>query len=222
VGLASLWLAIYLGGFGTRARRGGGNIQVVNEIKEFDGFSFKVAGRNADEVARWIVSNFEKVFSFVKRDKTRSIANTYSNVSQSRFIIAKNHKGNWVEALNEIGEMYLFFRKKHRKRVFELGAFGIPVVYSSRGKLVSTKSGRRSSPLIFKVVESEGKYYWMVIRLSGEFLPVDEKLRFGNRLVKPSYSLVDELWSDLKKIGDEHMFFKDSVEAREVARVIKY
>ncbi len=86
--LASLWASIYLGGFGTRARRGGGNvcIESINgsNTSELD---FILKGENSDEIGNWIVKNFENAKRFI--NSNNAWAFSYTNLCFSRFIISE-------------------------------------------------------------------------------------------------------------------------------------
>ncbi|MCS7200485.1 MAG: type III-B CRISPR module RAMP protein Cmr1 [Caldimicrobium sp.] len=210
-GLASLWCAIFLGGFGSRSRRGGGNIKVIQNHTNCANLSFVVKGENSKEVAEWIKQNFNKALRFINPNGIGKFTFSYSNLSFSRFIISKEGKNSWIEALNEIGEIYLSFRLKNRDKLLPTGVFGLPVIHRKGrvlSKFANEEFNRRSSPLIFKVIESESKYYWMVLRLFGEFLPEGGVLYFkdkdnNTKTQKPDYSLIDDFWNELRQKGYE-------------------
>ncbi len=215
--LASLWASIYLGGFGTRARRGGGNvcIESINgsNTSELD---FILKGENSDEIGNWIVKNFEIAKRFI--NSNNAWAFSYTNLCFSRFIISKNSFNSWKEALNDIGMIYSNFRKKRKNQIFDTAVFGLPVMHDGfKIKIEGKESNRRASPLIIKILSSNGKYWWMVLRLFGEFLPEKEPLakkrKVGDKwkiekTQKPDYSLIDEFWQELKSNGQEFILNK--------------
>jgi CRISPR-associated protein Cmr1 len=64
---------------------------------------------------------------------------------------------------------------------------------------------RRSSPLIFKTLKVHGSYYWLVLRLAGEFLPEDVVLKDRVNRQKPGYEKLDAFWNILKKKESERV-----------------
>ena len=209
--LASFWVSVFLGGFGTRARRGGGNL-AIKEIGKSDllDLDFMARGSSSEEIAKWLCENFNKAVRIICEDKPiKNFAVSYSNLSFSRFIIAKSPTNNWVESLNEVGEIFQDFRFKHRHKIEDTAVFGFPIRHRNnlivRGRLKDSNNiNRRSSPLIFKVLKSGDKYFWMVLRLTGEFLPEGGIIK-ANRTQKPDYRLIDEFWNELKEVGDEYV-----------------
>lgn len=224
--IASLWLAIYLGGFGTRARRGGGNITVVptDQSELFDNkLDFFIRGNDQEAVAKWLVSNFKKVSKIINGSEcTKNFAYSYSNLSFSRFIISSQNFTSWKDALSELGKIYSDFRTVHKVDIFDVGAFGLPVVHRSRNSTLKPKNHeRRSSPLIFKVLESSGRFYWLVIRMSGEFLPRGEVLEFREKTQKSDYRLIDKFWEELKNNGQEFILSKPEIIDTITEKIIK-
>ncbi len=213
--LFSLWASIYLGGFGTRARRGGGNIHIesINGSNNTE-LDFILKGENSDEIGNWIVKNFENAKRII--NSNNAWAFSYSNLSFSRFIISEKTFDSWQEALNDIGMIYSDFRKKRKNQIFDTAVFGLPVIHHGF-KIEGKESNRRASPLIIKILSSNGKYWWMVLRLFGEFLIENEllakKRKEGKewkieKTQKPDYSLIDEFWQKLKSNGQEFILNK--------------
>lgn len=203
---ATFWLTVYLGGIGTRARRGGGCIKISRVEPENQFIDFIPQASNSDELANWLIQNFKKVDELINGQNNRnSFIFSYSNLSFCRFVISNEGKNNWKDALNEIGKIYKGFRDAHRQDVFETGAFGFPIRHRNGEILGSKNYNRRSSPLIIKVLCSQNNFYWFVLRLAGEFLPEGEVLIFNNRTQKPDYTLIDEFWKKLENNGKEHI-----------------
>jgi len=198
--IASFWASVYLGGFGTRARRGGGNITViqVENSKNLKIPEFILKGNDFQKIADWLIDNFKKVKKLITGTENypQNFVTDYSNLSFSRFIISKDGKDKWFDTLNEVGKIFHDFRYDHRNQIFKSAAFGFPVRHKN-GTVKSAEHNRRSSPLIFKVLEVDSKYYWMVLRLSGEFLPQGDVLKFNNQTQKPDYTLIDTFWKEL-------------------------
>lgn len=210
---ASLWTLVYLGAIGTRARRGAGNM-VVRDIKgEGELFSdtaldFIPKGSNSQEVAEWLKRNFESAKKIINNGKAMFISE-YSNLSFSRFVIANEPFKTWKDALGATG--FKSFRDNNKSRIFETASFGFPIIHRTSHTTVTGRAGnenllRRTSPIIFKVIKSNNHYYWLVIRLSGEFLPEGGVIISGRGVSqKPDYGIIDEFWSELKNKGKEHI-----------------
>lgn len=215
--LASLWCAIHLGGFGVRARRGGGNLSVVgiedDAINNYLDFSPK--GSTPDEVASWLCENYKKVREAISgKEGPKKFIASYSNLSFSRLIISRNPGDSWVGALNSVGKLFEEFRAKHRGEIFDSAVFGLPVRHRNitvKAKKEEEFIKRRSSPLIFKLLMVEGEYYWMILRLSGEFLPEGAAVTDGGKSSSPDYKLIDEFWTELKKQGKEFILSKPQI-----------
>jgi len=192
--IASLWALVFLGGVGSRSRRGGGNLTVVDYNSKDLGISFIPTGY-FDE---WLVENLKRAKDLVGYSKTP--CNEYSNLSSVKLVLSPREFNTWVEALNDIGNRFMNFRVKNRQRVFDTAVFGIPVRHSN-GQFVRAEDDitRRSSPVVIKVVKTpKGKYLWMVLWLWGKFLPNGVKLSFMGKTQEPSFKLIEEFFQELE------------------------
>lgn len=225
--VASLWCAVYLGGFGTRARRGAGNM-IVSDIKGIDDIllDFSPRGPNPDEVGSWLIKNYASAVKLISGERPENFVTNYSNLSFSRFIISNHPINSWVEALNSVGNIFEDFRFGHRNDVFDSAVFGLPVRHGNKRMTVGAKLNnneiiRRRSSLIFKILRVEGKYYWLVLRLAGEFLPEGGVLKDSRgKTQKPDYRLIDQFWGKLKEEGKEKILSKPQI-LDEVVKKIK-
>jgi CRISPR-associated protein Cmr1 len=195
--IASLWALIFLGGVGSRSRRGGGNLTVIDYNPKDLGISLIPTGY-FDE---WLVENLKRAKDLVGSSKTP--CNEYSNLKNVKLVLSPREFNTWVEALNDIGNRFMNFRSKSKRRVFDTAIFGLPVRHSN-GKFVEAEKGirRRPSPVIIKVVKTpEDKYQWMALKLSGKFLPDGVKLRFMEKIGEPSsdLDLIEEFFKSLKE-----------------------
>ncbi len=208
IAAASLWILVYLGGLGTRYRRGAGNVVISNlqdagEALNSTGLDFIPKGNNAEEVAGWLKHNFEAAKRVIVDHKTM-FASEYSNLSFSRIVIGKSSHNAWENALGEIGTVYKEFRRK--TPAISKAVLGLPIGGTKvEGKIGNDSIGRRSSPLIFKVIRTNNKYYWFALRLAGEFLPQGSVILEGRKSQKPDYGIIDEFWAELKGKGNEHI-----------------
>jgi CRISPR-associated protein Cmr1 len=213
--LASLWASIYLGGFGTRARRGAGNIIVEAIDGSANELDFVSKGNTTDGVFKWIISNLNQCFSIINNGNPKNFCTKYSNLSFSRIIISNQLFSDWKAALNDIGKIYAEFRTRHKNKIFYTAVFGLPVVHRNRGVTVKGIKGReefsrRSSPIIFKIIKSGEYYFWCVIRLSGEFLEEGAVIK-AHGTQEPDYKLIDEFWNKLKNKGQEFILSQPEI-----------
>lgn len=192
--IASLWALVFLGGLGSRSRRGGGNLTVIDYNPKDLGISFIPTGY-FDE---WLVENLKRAKDLVGSSKTP--CNEYSNLKNVKLVLSPREFNTWVEALNDIGNRFMNFRVKNRQRVFDTAVFGIPVRHSN-GQFVRAEDDitRRSSPVVIKVVKTpKGKYMWMALWLWGRFLPNGVKLSFMGKTQEPSFKLIEEFFQELE------------------------
>lgn len=209
---AALWISIYLGGFGGRSRRGGGNITVIETDELIPEIEFIPRGENSEEVAKWLIENFKKAKKIINESQKTDFAFSYSNLSISRFIISDKSFDTWENALADIGNKFREFRKEPEAKTLGRAVFGLPVSHKKRPvkgirriDTVEKTFDRRMSPLIFKILNVRNKYYWVIIRLAGEFLPEGTILKSGKTTQKPDYSLIEKFWEKLKAENKEYV-----------------
>lgn len=207
--IAAFWCAVFLGGFGTRSRRGGGNLVVKSVEGETYGLSFLPK----DDIANWLKGNLKTCFELIG-SKPKNLCHAYPNLSINRVVVSNNNFNTWIEALNNIGNKFKEFRNKNKGKIFETAAFGLPIRHSQGGiiNLVKELNNsreeklRRASPIIIKVLEvNNNKYRWMVLRLAGRFQPENKqyKVKFNNEVKDVNYSLIDEFWNTIKNGNSE-------------------
>ncbi len=184
---ASLWLSIYLGGFGTRARRGGGNLEIEKMNGECE-LDFICNAKNKSELKNYLQENLDKLFAIsIKKDNRCD----YTTLKDAKIFVF-NPENNWRDALNSIGEEFKTFRTDNKNKIFETAAFGMPVMHSKfsvrlvpygikdKNKL-ERLSDRWSSPLIFKVIKSDNNYFPVIVKLSpGGVNKIGKEFRRGN------------------------------------------
>lgn len=106
---STFWLAIYFGGFGSRARRTAGNMNVVNinknnslNIPEF----VIPENLNNSDFLTWL----ERQWKFIKQSVTPGSTNKYSTLHNARFYLLSKTSNSWQDAVNLIGNYYKNFR----------------------------------------------------------------------------------------------------------------
>ncbi len=193
--LAALWCNFYLGGMGSRSRRGAGSViveEIENNITDLD-FTLP-----KDSIVNWYKSNLKKCFNIVNGSINGNCY--YSNLVKAKLIISHREFSDWSEALNDIGKTYHDFRKSNRHKIFKVAAFGLPIIHAHGRVLTNRKDiQRRSSPIIFRIIGGNNKYYWVSLWLGGKFLPDKVKISFNNKEEEPDLSMINEFWQTIKK-----------------------
>lgn len=203
--LASLWLAVYLGGFGTRARRGGGNLAINNiQAESTFGIDFKCNVQNKEKLKTWIEKNWNNIKSLLEPGNTRK----YPVIRGGKLLVF-NPENSWTEALNFLGKSFKEFRFQNKSKLYETAAFGMPVMHSSfRVRMVPYGSDKRlserlASPLIFKVIKSGNLYFPILFKLNCELPQIGKEKKDGGwSLVgspqRVSQQLIDDFLGSLK------------------------
>ncbi len=167
----ALWAAIYLGGFGSRSRRGAGSIEVISlESNNSIDVDFRISqGNTNNAIKQYLEKNINKIL------KKNNNPINYPSLQRSKILILEPSE-NWKDALNKIGEIYANFRYRNKNRIFEMGIFGMPIIHSNSNikivpyKLVENRpkkiSERMASPLIIKLIRFQNKIYPIIIKLS--------------------------------------------------------
>lgn len=205
-GLAALWLAIYLGGFGTRARRGAGNLAINNlegSLKNIDAIKNIFIPSHKTSLISFINSGC----SWVKKIIEQKSTDKYSNLADTKMLLGINFsKIDWKAALNSIGLIYKDYRTDIKGKLFKGPHYGMPVMHSKfKTRLVGYKgnkmlSDRRSSPLIIKLIKHNETYIPFVLKLGGRLLPKDAHIIKEVRAGKCWNATNDKQKEDQKEI----------------------
>ncbi|MCS7202297.1 MAG: type III-B CRISPR module RAMP protein Cmr1 [Dictyoglomus sp.] len=167
IACASLWLSIYLGGFGTRGRRGGGNVEVI-KAEGNQTVQFACYIKNEKELKNFLHFNIEQIKKICKSSEGTK---KYTNLNRARVLIFKG-ENSWKSAINFLGSEYMHFRNRIKKQIFETAVFGMPVMHSRFTiRLVPYETNKRlseryASPVIFKVIKSNNLYFPIIVALS--------------------------------------------------------
>lgn len=218
--VASLWCLVFLGGIGLRSRRGGGNLACLNVQPNIDYMSFYPTQENLSE---WYVENLEKAKSLVGCGK--DFCAQYSNLSFSRLMVSSQFFDNWKLALNAIGEELMNFRKENKSKLLELSAFGLPIMHRNRSFQKLKEHQRRASPVIIKLIRLNGKYKWILLRLSGVFSEEKDTVELNGKTLggRVHYSLIEEFYKRLwnNKLGIDLILSKPESLQKLVERLKK-
>jgi CRISPR-associated protein Cmr1 len=179
--LKSFWLLVNLGGVGSRARRGAGNLRVTKVVcseRNLVDLEFQIKAQTAEGLGQFLMGGLQKI-------GISGTSTAYSVLKGSQLFILKETFKNWKDALNRLGVLYEDYRSKKRGEMFCGPNFGLPVMHRNKTRVVAEKQlrnneydilERRSSPLIFKVWQGDGHVFAGLCSLSGHFLPAGYNL----------------------------------------------
>lgn len=227
-GVAAFWLFIYLGGLGSRARRGAGAITVCpNGIEDKDNILdnfIQFKPQNGISMWDFIQNTLTKIRGQFPNTQKLQVSNEYSTIAPNHIYVSKKDDfSTWQEAVDDIGMIMKKLRKgkghfKRNNRTFTMdtldqkAAFGLPLRVQDDNELnfSSNDYNRRSSPICISVVKniSNDKFNWVVVHLQGRFMPPDSSLFFESinqnmTYPKREYSFPKEKDSLLKKFVNQ-------------------
>ena len=212
--VSSLWLSAYLGGFGTRSRRGAGNI-VITDVEDTNGvlkslrLNF-VPPNSRDEFVKWFKHNLHIAISEIISYSDRENLNCggkveYSTLYGAKFKIANIGYESWIDSLNTVGILYQQFRYRNKHDI-NTAFFGLPIIHSDKSVTKAKikydekeqEIERRASPLIFKIFKIGDNYHWGILWLGGMFLPDKAEVYHKGKSQKPNDGLVKYFWEGLR------------------------
>jgi len=171
IALGSFWALIYLGGVGSRMRRGAGSLKVTKSPSNLP-YNFVFEGNTIEAAKVFIENNLQKIFeNFVKyynkfRSNEENINASFSkyNIKPRYPVLSKQYasislidkKGDWMDLLNNINLSYKNFRRS--KRIDERALLGLPIKNTKYGNL------RQASPLIFGVMDLNDGYTVRIVK----------------------------------------------------------
>lgn len=191
------WLAVNLGGFGSRERRGAGSLRLLNVTSDLQNFvreEIPASTINFDQVntlpsylKKQILKAQAKIsenlgFDLRSLSKLEQMPDleTFRKATVSVHLL-RNPFESWREALDYIGKEYANYRSELNLR--ERAVFGLPL------KSVDIDT-RRPSPLRIKIIRSSSdNYYCLLIRMKAKF-PSSERVQIQNS----QFQLVDKFF----------------------------
>jgi CRISPR-associated protein Cmr1 len=190
-GVASFWLFTFLGGIGTRARRGAGAIavtEVEDKFKILDNYlSFKP--KNQENMSDFIQRNLTIIKEQFPNAKKLQVSNEYSTIAPNHIYISNNDFRTWEEVLNNIGKIMKDIRTTSTKTtkftVFDLdkkSAFGLPIGIRQDNPVNFMTNQRRTSPIWVSVIKnSQDRFQWIITHLRGDFMENGDKIVFDTK-----------------------------------------
>jgi len=163
----AFWLLSFLGGLGSRSRRGAGNFSVlrVDGIEQLEGVpSFCFKGTKAEELLEFLNKGVGVI------PQMSSTLPNFTFLDTAEVVLINKPFSSWKESLDVTGAKYEEYRRSIRNPSLASGAsFGMPVMHRKKLRIVPQADGqtfdRFASPFIFKVWNSNDKYFAGVIRL---------------------------------------------------------
>lgn len=204
---AALWLLTHLGGLGMRARRGGGNLQVVTADWSDPSLPPLVpeAG-TARKLQEALKNGLQQLREWAGKTFNGSLHPSFPNPPSFDILhpdwcdiaVVDREFNDWAEALDKFGQVMQSFRNRHDpdykniKAVLQSGgsvppikraAFGLPIVFyfrslNQRAILEGEEHDRRASPLIVRVTKLQnGKCVLVLTCFHSLLLPRGERLQ---------------------------------------------
>lgn len=201
---ASFWLLTYFGGLGSRARRGAGSFEITCVEDEENILEGKLKMMPDSSSRSFLTEGLKQVSTILKAKSEGNISTKFSTIQFNHIYVAKNSKGDWKEALDEVaGYMKLVRtdkkmppnRTQTQATLHQKAAFGLPI--SVRGEDDNVEFDKKddfnhhSSPLYISVVKLNGKYYWTLVHLQGEFMPPNTKIKFKSKAYNKTFDWQD-------------------------------
>lgn len=162
IALGCLWALIYVGGIGSRMRRGAGSLKVVKISKDVI-YNFIFNGNTINDARNFMEENLKKIF-----ESFRGYAGErYKPQSDPKFaVLSKKHAeivfvrkpfDKWEQALETISSEYQQFRR--RKKLEYRYTFGLPIITHPRFRNL-----RQGSPLFIAIMDLNGKYALRLVK----------------------------------------------------------
>lgn len=192
--IASLWLSFFLGGFGSRSRRGAGNIIIKNVYPNLNelgiNIEFNPNLNELENIKDWMEKQLKNIKNLLNINYNNSNLNNpkYFSLYNSNIYILNKSYDTWKDAINDIGKIYQEYRNKNKKQVYKMAIFGMPVFhngfkirivpYNSKNIRISD---RMSSPLIIKINKIKDKYYVLLITYFNKNITVGKEIKKENK-----------------------------------------
>lgn len=191
--LAALWLLTHLGGIGSRARRGGGSVQVtkVKDPRPPDMPDLQVQAQTPEQLRDELANGLKQLRALLNIGDltlTPSVTPAFDVLHPNccRIVVLDKTWHTWEEALDEVGREFQTFRVNCRKLDYqnvknvvsgnsgnlqpvERAAFGLPIVFyyrslsGQKGTLEGSIHDRRASPLLIRVVRLANEQHTIVM-----------------------------------------------------------
>ena len=199
----AFYLLVYLGGLGTRTRRGAGAIRVV-EIKDLKHF-----------LKSWDISfqgTFKKSIATIQSTNNKSIGNKFSSLVYANFYQSEGNFRLGKEAIHAIAYRMKIMRENNtaaedntfkQSDLNKKAAFGLPIGVRKESESVNfsdtDKNNRRASQFFISVYAIDNnKVKWIVTKFNDDFMPPNQTIKFKNfEWNEPNFSLAQKFIDEL-------------------------
>ncbi|MGB9844474.1 MAG: type III-B CRISPR module RAMP protein Cmr1 [Methanothermobacter tenebrarum] len=199
-----LWLLIYLGGVGSRSRRGAGSLKVKRVKSSSYNFvyDFVFRGNNVSDAKNFMEENLKRIFNNFKEyvnEKYDPPQNPQYfpilSKSSAKITLLDHYNDNWEDALTKIGKDYRDFRRKLKGKKWKYRClFGLPIM---RGPS-QFKKERQASPLHIGIIDLNKGYTTRVVKFYTSINPTINKKVFKNKGIFKLKEVLDDLNNSLK------------------------
>lgn len=184
--IATFWLLAHFGGFGKRARRGGGNFKVTRiedpgNLVGLAGLAF--LGDENQLLEEYLALNYAKVKQLIQEKEEGPAADHYSGLLDATLLVAPIPGG-----LISVAEVFQSFRAsiKGKNNLLAKSALGLPLFSDKPGNkevekwqvfMDKDKNDRRASPVLLREIHYQRQDYGIVLILHGKIL--ESSVSFG-------------------------------------------
>ena len=155
--LSSFWLSIFLGGFGTRARRGAGCLKITDVdfgVLVPNDLDLKFYSDKEENAESFFSQNYKRAKDLVQEVSGDSFSNTYSHLEGAKIRIHKGGHNDWGGALNNIGDIFqrsrgskIVFGKKNEAKPKNIAFKDKEVLKKLKGKLHTSKYNKNKAKI---------------------------------------------------------------------------
>ena len=191
------WSIIFLGGIGSRMRRGAGSLKIKRVSNNIPN-DFFFNGTTIYDAKMFIENNLKKIFKNFKEyanEKYNSQQNlTFSVLSNkhAKIVLFNKEFTTFEKALQEVGDIYKTFRQN--KRLEHRTKFGLPII-------PRFSDLRFASPLFIGVMDLNGKYIARLVKFYTSTHPkFSSNLRFLERDLNDLDAKLDELNIEIPEV----------------------
>lgn len=156
--IGALWLAVMLGGFGNRARRGAGNISL--SVLQGTTYNLSFAFPSNSDLHLVFPSAYQRAIELAKEigsERSATASYLYPNLSAPDIWFGLPGSSQW-QAMDRLGQQYRGFRTEQRP-TSRRSPFGTPIT--------GVTNNRQASPLFFSINQVLDKYFLVLTLLSG-------------------------------------------------------
>jgi CRISPR-associated protein Cmr1 len=184
--IAAFWLLAHFGGFGKRARRGGGNFKVTRiddpgNLVAQTGLAF--LGNENQPLEEYLALNYAIVKHLIQKKEEAPAADHYSGLLDATLLVAPIPGG-----LLKVAEVFQSFRSsiKGKNNLLAKSALGLPLFSDKPGNrdvekwqvfTDTDKNDRRASPVLLREIHYQEHEYGIVLILNGKIL--ESSVSFG-------------------------------------------